>query len=42
MNVDLNAFTDKWVLTNHSEGIAQSISVANAMMLIAEGGPDFG
>lgn len=42
MNVDLNSFTDKRVLTNHSEGIAQSISVSSPMMLIAEGEPDFG
>lgn len=35
MNVGLNSF--KWMLTNHSEGIAQSILAANLTMLTAEG-----
>lgn len=33
----LNSFRDKWMLTNHSEGIAQSILVASLTMLTAEG-----
>lgn len=37
MNVGLNSFRDKWMLANHSEGIAQTILVANLTMLTAEG-----
>lgn len=37
--MDLNSFRDKWMLTNHSEGIAQSILVAGLTVLTAEGEP---